>query len=122
MAAWIFISINKQNLLLKLAILVALINVGLNVLLIPKYSYIGSSLATVITEIIGVTIDFYFLSIFICKIKIHNLIIKPAIATIITSLLILQLNMNLFWSIIISILSYFTLLVLLKTFSSEDLK
>ena len=120
MASWIFISINKQYLLLKLALFGTIINIGLNVILIPKYSYLGSSLVTVISEIIGFTLYFYFLSIYISKIKIHNLIVKPAIATIITSLLIFQLNMNLFWSILISIITYFILLLLFKTFSRED--
>jgi len=120
MSAWMFISINKQNLLLKLTFVGVILNIILNLILIPHFSYIGASLVTVITEIIGLALSFYFLSKFICKIQIHKIVVKPAVASIILTLLILQLNMNLFWSLIIAIISYFTLLVLLKTFSRED--
>ena len=121
-ATYFFISMNKQNLLLKMSFLGVVLNIILNLIFIPYYSYIGSSLVTVISEVFTITITFYFLSKFICKIQIHKILVKPVIATIITSILILQLNTNLFLSIIIAIISYFTLLVLLKTFSKEDIE
>ena len=119
-AAWIFISIKEQNLLLKFTFIGLILNVILNLILIPYYSYIAAALVTVISEIFGITLCFYFLSKLICKIPIHKMVVKPAIASIIVSLLIFILDMNLFWSIIIAIISYLTLIILLKTFSKED--
>ncbi len=45
-------SINKQPIVTKITAIGAVTNIILNILLIPKYSYIGSSFATVITELI----------------------------------------------------------------------
>jgi O-antigen/teichoic acid export membrane protein len=119
-AAWIFISMNKQNLLLKLTFVGLILNVILNLILIPQFSYIGAAVVTVITDVFGITLGYYFLSKYICKIKIHRIIVKPAVASVLVSLLIFKLNMGLVLSIIISIISYLALLVLFKAFSKED--
>lgn len=42
---------NKQVLLIKFALLAIVVNVILNVLILPKYSYIGASVTTVVTQI-----------------------------------------------------------------------
>jgi O-antigen/teichoic acid export membrane protein len=118
--AWIFISINKQNLLLKLTFVMMVANIILNLILIPQFSYLGAALATVITTLLGFPLEFYFLSKFICKIEIGKIMIKPTVASVISGLIIFKLNMGLFLSAIIAIISYFVILVLFKTFTSED--
>lgn len=119
-AAWIFISMNKQNLLLKLTFVGLVLNIILNLILIPQFSYIGASVVTVITDVFGITLGYYFLSKYIGKIGIPGIVVKPAVASILVSLLIFKLNMGLAISIIISIISYFALLFLFKAFSKED--
>jgi O-antigen/teichoic acid export membrane protein len=118
--AWIFISINKQNLLLKLTFVLMVANIILNLILIPKFSYLGAALATVITTLIGFPLEFYFLSKLIYRIELQKIMIKPAVASILSGLIIFELNTGLFLSIIIAIVSYFAILVLLKTFSNDD--
>lgn len=49
-------SINKQNKVIKLMILTVILNIFLNIYLVPKYSFLGSSYTTVISEIINLTI------------------------------------------------------------------
>ena len=120
--AWIFISINKQNLLLKLTFVLMIANIILNLILIPQFSYIGAALATVITTLFSFPIEFYFLSKFICKIEIGKIMIKPVVASAISGLIIFKLNSGLFLSVIIAIISYFVILILLKTFTSDDLE
>lgn len=118
--AWIFISINKQNLLLKLTFVMMIANIILNLILIPQYNYIGAALATVITTLLGFPIEFYFLSKFICKIEIGKIMIKPVVASVISGLIIFKLNTGLFLSAAIAIISYLVILILIKTFTSED--
>jgi O-antigen/teichoic acid export membrane protein len=95
-------------------------NIILNLILIPKFSYLGAALATVITTLIGFPLEFYFLSKLIYRIELQKIMIKPAVASILSGLIIFELNTGLFLSIIIAIVSYFAILVLLKTFSNDD--
>ncbi len=118
--AWIFISINKQNLLLKLTFVMMVANIILNLILIPQYSYLGAALATVITTLLGFPLEFYFLSKFICKIEIGKIMIKPVVASVISGLIIFKLNTGLFLSTTIAIISYLVILILIKTFTRED--
>jgi len=48
----LLVSINKQLEVTKISLVCVVINVLLNVLLIPRFSYIGASIATVSTEVI----------------------------------------------------------------------
>jgi uncharacterized membrane protein len=76
----------------------------------------------VITTLFSFPIEFYFLSKFICKIEIGKIMIKPVVASAISGLIIFKLNSGLFLSVIIAIISYFVILILLKTFTSDDLE
>ncbi len=44
-------SINKQIIIMYVCVYGVLLNVAMNALLIPKYSYVGASMATVLTEV-----------------------------------------------------------------------
>ena len=48
----LFESINKQVIITKITIICVIINIVLNLIFIPKYSYIAASLITVLTELI----------------------------------------------------------------------
>jgi O-antigen/teichoic acid export membrane protein len=50
------VAANLQRLNMKLSFIAVGVNVGLNVLLIPKYSYFGASFATVATEAFGLAL------------------------------------------------------------------
>jgi len=114
-------SINKQFLALKINFLCMILNVVINLILIPRYSYIGASIATVITELLSFILCFYFLSKFVYKIQIHKYILKPIIASTIMGLFIFSFaKTNLFLLICISIVIYFSVLIPLKTFSKKD--
>lgn len=52
---YILIANNEQSRLLKLNFYLTLINVALNIILIPRYSFIWSSVATLISEIVMLT-------------------------------------------------------------------
>lgn len=117
----LLISINQQKLLLKIVFICMITNIILNFILIPQFSYLGASIVTVVTEFLSFILCFHYLTKFICKIKIQSLVIKPIIGSIIMALFILYTDLNLFLQIFISIIIYFTILTILKTFSKEDL-
>jgi O-antigen/teichoic acid export membrane protein len=56
-----YVAANLQRLNMKLTFIAVAVNIGLNVLLIPKYSYYGASAATVVTEAFGLTLDLVIL-------------------------------------------------------------
>ncbi|MGP8024560.1 MAG: polysaccharide biosynthesis C-terminal domain-containing protein [Methanobacterium sp.] len=55
-----------------MTIVAAIFNIALNLLLIPKYSYIGASLATVVTELFCFIFGLYFLNKWGYKIKVKE--------------------------------------------------
>ena len=116
----IFISINKQNLLLKLVLISLILNIVLNITIIPFYSYIGSSLMTIFTECFFFFLCFYYLSKLLCNVELTKLVIKPTLASIIMGLFIFYIDVNLFLQITIGTLVYFSALYLLKVFTEED--
>ena len=116
-----FVSLNKQNLLLKILFIAMIFNIASNLLLIPQFSYIGSAVLTVISEIIIFVLCFYFLSKFICKIEFVDTLIKPVLASGIMGIFILSLKIDLLLLIPISTFVYFSVLILLKTFTKDDI-
>lgn len=114
-----FVSINKQNLMLKITFIVMLMNIGLNLIFIPLYSYVGASIISVVTSVVECFICYYYLS---NEIKIHvgNNFLRPIIASVIMSVFLLYVHINLFASIIIASLIYIVLLFFFKTFNEDD--
>lgn len=76
-------AINKQNHRAFTTAVCALVNITLNLFLIPSMGYIGASIATVITEVTLFGIYFYFVNYYLDAISLFQTIIKPLIAGII---------------------------------------
>ena len=117
----ILTAINKQNLLMKIVFIILIFNLILNLILIPQFSYVGSAVATVISELITFIIYFHYISKFICRIKFTDTLIKIIIASGIMGLFIIYASMNLFLVILLAAIIYFVSLILLNTFSKEEL-
>jgi O-antigen/teichoic acid export membrane protein len=97
------------------------VNISLNLLLIPTYSYIGAAVVTIITELVVFILCFYILSRSFCKINLPSVIFKPAIASIVMALFIIKtVELNLFLDILIATIIYFAVIIALKTFTDED--
>ena len=69
-------AVNKQRVVTIVACANALLNVGLNLILIPKFSYIGASIATVATEGLGFILMFSYISRYLFKISVTQNILK----------------------------------------------
>ncbi|MFC1667395.1 polysaccharide biosynthesis C-terminal domain-containing protein, partial [Candidatus Omnitrophota bacterium] len=117
---YLLFTTDKEKLYLKLVVITLCLNIFLNFILIPKYSYIGASLATAISGIFSSFLHYRYVSRFVCKIKVLSYSIKPLISSIFIIGIILLLKANLFWDIIIVIIMYPLLLKILKTFTIED--
>jgi O-antigen/teichoic acid export membrane protein len=113
-------AMNRQNLLLKITFISMAVNISLNLIFIPIYSYIGAAVVTVITELIVFILCFYILSRSFCKVKLPSVIIKPTLASIVMALFIITIKLNLFIEIIIATVIYFAVLLALRTFTEED--
>lgn len=115
----LFISINKQNILLKITFIAMTFNVVANLLLIPKYSYIAASSITVLTELLGAALCLHYLSKYVCSIQV-KVILKPILATAIMSLFLLVTPLNMYISLILASFIYLGLLILFRAFSQDD--
>lgn len=112
-------SIDKQRYRMISVCLGSLFNITLNLLLIPKFSYLGASISTILSEMF-----LYLLFIFYIKeynIDLKKSFIKPLIAAVLMGLVVYILkDMNLLITISVSSLVYFIILFLLKTFKDDD--
>ncbi|MDA0524408.1 flippase [Methanococcoides alaskense] len=113
---------NKQKLNLIAVAICCVINVILNIVLIPKYSYVGAALATLISVILLFSIGYYFIYKHLSMQSLNKETIKPIAASGIMGLaLFVLLELNLILLIVIGVLIYTIALILLKGFTKEDL-
>ena len=115
-------AINRQRILIIITAVSALFNVALNLILIPKFSYIGASIATVITEGLVFILMFLYISKHFLRISLNKNISKTIIAGILTTLLIFYLKMNIDWLLaaVLGVLIYILMLFVLKIITKED--
>lgn len=118
-------SINRQIVVTKITGLSVVLNVALNIVLIPNYSYLGASIATVFTELISVPLLVYIL----CKTENVNLkeLVKDLPKIIFSSIIMLILfiilnSLNTIILLVIVFIAYAVSLLLTKTFDKEDFK
>lgn len=118
----ILISINKQRVDLLLTGSSCLVNFLLNLLLIPKYSFIGASIATLISYGVGLTIA-YFLSVTHQYIKaVIKVSLRPLCASLIMYIVISKFLFNLWISLIFAIGIYGIVLFLIRGIDSTDIR
>ena len=114
-------SINKQGIRAVSVGFSAFFNIILNLVMIPYLSYIGASIATVLSELFLYFIFIYFINRQYKRLELHKYFIKPIIASLIMGgFVFCFIKINLFLLITLSGLVYFMLLFLLKTFTQED--
>lgn len=118
-------SVNRQIVITKISIICVLINILLNLVLIPRYSYIGASFATLLTEVVLVAYIIstsYKLGYGIPKKTVLKDFFKVLGATLIMSMfLIFFKDLNLFILIILAMIVYFISLYLLKGVDNVDM-
>lgn len=116
-------SIDRQKLNAFFAGNAVIINVLLNLVLIPRYSFLGAAYATVITEIFIFISYFYYTSKFVSKIPVHMIVIRSTIAGLSMGIFIYSLgNFTLIFLVPLSTVLYFILLYILREFKGDDVE
>ena len=118
-------SINKQMIITKISLVCLVINIILNLILIPHYSYIGASVATVITEVILVNYIIYMtyrLGYGISYKTVLNDLFRVLIAATVMSLFIWYFNnLNFFVLVISGTIIYLLCLYIVKGIDDVDI-
>jgi len=98
-------------------------NIILNLLLIPKYSYIGASIASVSSLFFGISLQYYFFLKRVFKVYISKIILKPFISVILISIgsYVMKNKMDIWFLTTIAIFFYVFFIILLKVVDKEDL-
>ncbi|MDI6891762.1 MAG: flippase [Actinomycetota bacterium] len=73
----LLVAINRQVTMMYIVAGALALNVGLNLLLIPRFSLIGSAVATVVSEIMVVGLAFYFITQCLASLRIYAQVWKP---------------------------------------------
>lgn len=106
----------------RIYLIAAIFNIVLNFVLIPKYSIYGASVSTILSEILILILELYMLK------KINQLpdkviiidILKIIFASGILAIILYVFNPNLWLAIVISLVVYFAIIILIKTFDDDD--
>lgn len=115
------IASNNQKINLKANLIAMISNIGLNLLLIPKFSFIGAGIASIASSLILFGYQYLFVSRHLFKISHVEYLKKPIISAALMGVgILLMKDINLFFIIIISILIYILSLLVLKTFLPRD--
>lgn len=118
-----YVSSGNQNVMAKMSFIAAVFNIGLNLLLIPSYSYIGASIATFFTELIIMVYGIYWINKNIIQIKLFKETIYPSISIcIVSAFLIASRNyVNIIPLAIISVLIFTGVLYITGWVDSDDI-
>lgn len=115
------VAIDRQNDMVIAILVTAIINVIINIILIPHFSYIGAAAATVVSETILLGYYFYLVSKYIVVLPIHKILVKPFIALVVMAIFILFFSwLGFFMIVIFSIIVYFSTLYLIRGISKDD--
>ena len=117
-------SLNKQIIVTIVAGGCAILNVALNLVFIPKYSYIGASVATVMTEFTALALLFLWSSKIgygISGKKIVDILAKPLVAAAVMGGLVFVLRDLTIWALVpLAALLYFIVLFIIRGIDGED--
>lgn len=115
-------SINKQKWFTLSTAITAILNLILNLALIPKFSYIGASIATLIAHATNSILLYYLASKEGYVLNMVKLFYKPVIAGTIMGISMICLNyLNILILLLLSFIIYFAVLILIKGFEKEEL-
>jgi O-antigen/teichoic acid export membrane protein len=99
----------------------AVVNVVLNLILIPIISFTGAAITTVVTNALICVVCFYFVSKYLQKIPVWRMLVIPmAACTVMGGVLFYFSNTNLLLLIFLAVVTYFITLLGLKVFDEDE--
>jgi len=115
-------SINKQHLFTISTGVCAISNVTINFILIPKFSYIGAAIATVMTHLINFCLLYYFAAKNNYSLNLIKISYKPLIAGALMGTLVMYIkSLPIIYIIPIAAAFYFIVLSTIKGFGKEEI-
>ncbi|WMW23239.1 flippase [Methanolobus mangrovi] len=116
----IIVSVNKQQ-LNNLSISICIIlNIMLNLIFIPKYSYVGAGIATFVSAIVLYLFGFYFIYKMLDIQPLNFEIIKLVLSSIFMAIILISTNLSLIGEILMGFTIYMITIVLTKCISMDD--
>ena len=113
--------IDKQKAYTMIIGITAGVNILLNVILIPKYTYIGASVATLLCEVVVFILVYQTIRRFFIKVNLLPLLWRPILGSIGMGIVILKTDfLPLWYAVPIGAISYFLLFFLLGGFNEQD--
>ena len=121
----LFNSLNKQAIVTKITGACVILNVVLNLILIPRYSLVGASIATVATELLSLTLFFLWarkVDYGLPQKETAGIITRVIISSALMGIFIAYFhNLNLLALVPLAALLYFVILYLIRGINKEDI-
>ena len=115
------VTANKQMFGLKVNIITVILNIIMNVFMIPRYSYVGAAITTIVSEVFGLIIGIYYLNRWGYKLNMKNIFLPPLLGLSVAgvaSIILITMNVNVLIISLIFILLYG--MIVYKTGIKED--
>lgn len=122
--SYLFSSTNRQITVAKIMGIVALTNIGLNLVVIPYYSYVGASLVTLFSDLITLVLMVMVVSKTHYPVPLSSVknVIKVFFSSLVMALCIILLgNLNLFIIVLIAAAVYIASFLLVKGLDDDDI-
>lgn len=118
---YMIIALGKQTKMIRPNVILVIFNIGLNIILIPRFSYIGAATVTVLTEILVVGLYWKLMHKYI-DIKIHWQVVPKVLfgGLILGLLLFIFKNYSLWFLIPVGIIIYIGVLIITKAIIKGD--
>jgi len=118
----VLVATGNQKRVMVAAGLALLVNVGLNLTLIPRFGYMGAAVAGAASEIAVALVNVHYVKRYVAPTRIIGGILRPAIAAALVGLVLYLLpGLHLYLALPLSGLLYLAGLFALRTFSAEEL-
>ena len=113
---------HKEVTVTKIYFVAAIFNIGLNLVMIPYFSYNGAAITTVLSDLIIVIMQTYVIYKLGYRInkKLYLDIDKIIIGTSILGISLYFLNLNMWVALPVGIIIYFAAVYLLRLFDNDD--
>ncbi|MBI2954358.1 MAG: oligosaccharide flippase family protein [Chloroflexi bacterium] len=118
---YVLIAINQQRFITTSFLIAASFNIAANLVLIPRYGYVGASVVTILSEIVLLLPFFYVVRQHLGRIPLLSLAIRPATAAAVMAAVLWQMRDA--YPLLTALggtAAYGVALIALGTFSSDD--
>ncbi len=117
----VLLSVNQEQAAMRGLILAVLVNIGLNLWLIPAYGFLAAGIVAFIAETLLVLLYAWQLRVELESINLTNVLLKPFLATLVAMLIVNSLSsFSLLWQIAGGSLTYIITIWLLQVVKSDE--